>query len=103
MVGASGAISGVMGAFVVLFPKVRVHLLIYLGIFITRVTVPAYVMLGYWFLLQVLGGSVNALQAEGGGVAFAAHVGGFLTGALLVTVFKDRALLARREELLSSF
>jgi membrane associated rhomboid family serine protease len=102
MVGASGAISGVMGAYVVLFPRVRVHLLIFLGIFITRVSVPAYVMLGYWFLLQVLGGSVSALEAQGGGVAFAAHVGGFLAGALLVTVFKDRALLARREELLSS-
>ncbi len=102
MVGASGAISGVMGAYVILFPRVRVHLLIFLGIFITRVTVPAYVMLGYWFLLQVLQGSVNALQAQGGGVAFAAHVGGFLTGALLVSAFKNPALLARREELLSS-
>ena len=101
MVGASGAISGVMGAYVILFPRVRVHLLIFLGIFITRVTVPAYVMLGYWFLLQVLQGSVDALQAQGGGVAFAAHVGGFLTGALLVSVFKNPALLARREELLS--
>jgi membrane associated rhomboid family serine protease len=101
MVGASGAISGVMGAYVILFPRVRVHLLIVLVIFITRVTVPAYVMLGYWFLLQVLGGSVNALQAQGGGVAFFAHVGGFLTGALLVSVFKNPALLARREELLS--
>jgi rhomboid family protein len=102
MVGASGAISGVMGAYVVLFPRVRVHLLIFLGIFITRITVPAYVMLGYWFLLQVLQGSVNALQAQGGGVAFAAHVGGFLIGAVFVNLFKNPALVARREELLSS-
>jgi membrane associated rhomboid family serine protease len=102
MVGASGAISGVMGAYVVLFPKVRVHVLIFLGIFVTTVTLPAYMMLGYWFLLQVLGGSVNALQATGGGVAFAAHVGGFLAGALLVNGFKSRTLLDRREELLSS-
>lgn len=102
MVGASGAISGVMGAYVVLFPKVRVHVLIFLGIFVTTVTLPAYMMLGYWFLLQVLGGSVNALQAAGGGVAFAAHVGGFLAGALLVSAFKSRTLLDRREELLAS-
>jgi membrane associated rhomboid family serine protease len=102
MVGASGAISGVMGAYVVLFPKVRVHVLIFLGIFVTTVTLPAYMMLGYWFLLQVLGGSVNALQATGGGVAFAAHVGGFLTGALLVHAFTSRPLLDRREALLSS-
>jgi membrane associated rhomboid family serine protease len=79
-----------------------VHVLIFLGIFITTVTLPAYMMLGYWFLLQVLGESVSALQAAGGGVAFAAHVGGFVTGALLVTLFKNPALLARREELLSS-
>jgi len=100
MVGASGAISGIMGAYVVLFPTVRVHLWVFLGIFITRAVVPAYVMLGYWFLLQVLGSTVGALQAQGGGVAFAAHVGGFLIGALLISVFKNRALLARREQLL---
>jgi membrane associated rhomboid family serine protease len=102
MVGASGAISGVMGAYVVLFPKVRVHVLIFLGIFVTTVTLPAYMMLGYWFVLQLLGESVNALQATGGGVAFAAHVGGFLAGALLVTVFRSRTLLDRREALLPS-
>ncbi len=59
-------------------------------------------MLGYWFLLQALGGSVNALQPTGGGVAFAAQVGGFLAGAVLVNVFKNRTLVERREELLSS-
>ena len=54
MVGASGAISGVMGAYVVLYPRVRVHMLVVLFVFITRIAVPAYVMLGYWFLLQLL-------------------------------------------------
>ena len=58
MVGASGAISGVMGAYVVLYPKVRVHMLVILGIFITRIVVPAYLMLGYWFLLQLVGGGL---------------------------------------------
>ena len=56
MVGASGAISGVMGAYIVLYPRVRVHMLVFLFIFITRIVVPAYVMLGYWFLIQLLGG-----------------------------------------------
>ena len=56
MVGASGAISGVMGAYIVLYPRVRIHMLVILGFFITRIVVPAYVMLGYWFLLQILGG-----------------------------------------------
>lgn len=101
MVGASGAISGIMGAYVILFPTVRVHLWVFLGFFVTRIVLSAYLMLGYWFLLQVLGGTVGALQAQGGGVAFAAHVGGFLAGALLVSLFKNRTLLAQRERLLS--
>lgn len=89
MVGASGAISGVMGAYLILYPTVRVHLLVFLGIFITRVAVPAYVMLGYWFLLQVLGSSFTALGGQGG-VAFLAHVGGFLAGVALVLVLQRR-------------
>jgi membrane associated rhomboid family serine protease len=59
-------------------------------------------MLLYWFGLQVLGVHVSALEPEGGGVAFAAHVGGFVAGVLLVTVFKDRDLVARHEVLLAS-
>jgi membrane associated rhomboid family serine protease len=96
MVGASGAISGVMGAYVILYPRVRVHMIVFLFIFITRIAVPAYLMLGYWFLLQLLGGS--AAQGEGG-VAFWAHVGGFLAGAVLITVFKDSDLVNRHRAL----
>jgi len=96
MVGASGAISGVMGAYVILYPLVRVHTLVFLGIFITRVALPAYLMLGYWFLLQLLGGLPAVGGHAPGGVAFWAHVGGFLAGALLIPFFKDPALLARR-------
>ena len=94
MVGASGAISGVMGAYVVLYPKVRVHMLIFLGFFITRIVVPAYLMLGYWFLLQILGG-LPTLGDEKGGVAFWAHAGGFIAGAVLILVFKDPELVAK--------
>lgn len=93
MVGASGAIGGVMGAYVVLYPRVRVHMLIFLGFFITTIAVPAFLMLGYWFLLQLLGGSA-ALGDEKGGVAFWAHVGGFLAGAILIQVFKNSVLVA---------
>ena len=91
MVGASGAISGVMGAYILLYPRVRVHLFIPVGFFFFRTAVPAYLMLGYWFLLQLLGGSVASGE---GGVAFWAHVGGFLAGALLIPVFKDSELVA---------
>ncbi len=98
MVGASGAISGVMGAYVLLYPRVRVHVLLVLIIFITTIQLPAWVMLGYWFLLQLAGGA-SSLGASEGGVAFWAHVGGFAAGALLISVFKDRALVARHRAL----
>jgi membrane associated rhomboid family serine protease len=96
MVGASGAISGVMGAYVVLYPKVRVHMLVILGIFITRIVVPAYLMLGYWFLLQLVGGG---LSTEEGGVAFWAHAGGFVAGAALISLFRDPSLVAKHRAL----
>jgi len=70
--------------------------LVILVIFITRIVVPAYLMLGYWFLLQLLGGS--AAQGEGG-VAFWAHVGGFVAGAVLISVFKDPELVGRHRAL----
>ncbi len=94
MVGASGAIGGVMGAYIVLYPRVHVHMLLFLGLFVTTFAVPAVVMLGYWIVLQLLGG-VGSIGATGGGVAFWAHVGGFLAGAILVLLFRDRRLLDR--------
>jgi len=88
MVGASGAISGVMGAYVVLFPRVRVHTLLFLGIFITRFEVSAAMMLGYWFVLQLIGGLPSlAGSGAGGGVAFLAHAGGFIAGAIMIRLF----------------
>lgn len=94
MVGASGAIGGVMGAYILLYPRVRVHMLIFLGFFVTTVAVPAILMLGYWFAIQLLSGVASA-GAAGGGVAFWAHVGGFLAGAALVYVFRNTELLDR--------
>ncbi len=94
MVGASGAIGGVMGAYILLFPRVNVHLLIILGFYITTVAVPAVFMLGYWFVLQLVSG-VGSLGSTGGGVAFWAHAGGFIAGALLVLLFRKKHLLER--------
>jgi membrane associated rhomboid family serine protease len=85
MVGASGAISGVMGAYLVLYPRVRVFALVPLGFFITSVALPAWMMLVYWIGLQVLSG-VTAIGASGG-VAFWAHIGGFVAGVVLVKLF----------------
>jgi membrane associated rhomboid family serine protease len=101
MVGASGAIGGVMGAYALLYPRVPVHMLVVLGFYIDRIAVPALLMLGYWLLIQVLAG-LPTLGGGGAGVAFWAHVGGFLTGLGLVPVFRvparveaHRALLRR--------
>ena len=93
MVGASGAIGGVMGGYALLYPKAPVHMLIFFGFFITRIIVPAYFMLGYWFLLQL----VEAIPSIGrvtGGVAFWAHIGGFATGIVLVKLFCRSSRLA---------
>lgn len=95
MVGASGAIGGVMGAYLVLYPRVRVHLLVVLGFFVTTVVVPAYLMLVYWFVLQLLGGLPTLNATGSGGTAFWAHVGGFVAGALLVYPFRDPRRVAR--------
>ena len=62
--------------------------------FITRIAVPAYLMLGYWFLIQILGG-FPGLGEESGGVAFRAHAGGFIAGAVLISIFKDAELVAK--------
>lgn len=97
MVGASGAISGVLGAYLLLYPRVRVHTLIILPIYITTVALPAWVMLGYWILLQVVSGLVSLNELEkGSGVAFFAHVGGFVAGLALVKLFASEDVLRRR-------
>jgi membrane associated rhomboid family serine protease len=95
MVGASGAISGIMGAYLVLYPRVRVHMLIFLGFFITTITVPAYLMLLYWAFLQAIGGVPTVAGASsGGGVAYLAHLGGFVVGAALIKLFAKPELVA---------
>ncbi|MGC2056940.1 MAG: rhomboid family intramembrane serine protease, partial [Candidatus Sulfotelmatobacter sp.] len=88
-VGASGAIAGVLGAYFVLYPRARV--LTWFFVFV--LWVPAWIILGYWFVLNFLSGTATALAVQGrnmGGVAFWAHVGGFVSGALLVKVFGER-------------
>ena len=86
MVGASGAISGVLGAYVLLFPRARVLVLIP-GLGTTRVA--AGVVLGIWFVMQLLSGGMS-IGSKGGGVAFVAHIGGFLAGMALIGLFKRR-------------
>ncbi|RZV98787.1 MAG: rhomboid family intramembrane serine protease, partial [Rhodobacteraceae bacterium] len=96
MVGASGAIGGVMGAYAVLFPKVRVQTLLILGFLVRMINVPAWGMLGYWFGFQLLMG-LPSLGSESGGVAFWAHVGGFVAGVVLMPMFRDQQLVAEHK------
>lgn len=91
MVGASGAISGIMGAYLLLYPNVRVYTLIPLGFFLTTVALPAWLMLVYWMVIQFFGGLQSV--GTGGGVAFWAHIGGFLAGLVLVKLFARRDYL----------
>lgn len=98
-VGASGAISGVLGAYLVLYPRVRVRLLVFLFVFVTIVRVPAWVTLVLWFAYQVIAGLPELMTVDpdvSGGVAVWAHIGGFVAGALLVKLFEDRELVRRR-------
>jgi membrane associated rhomboid family serine protease len=81
-VGASGAISAILGAYLVLYPRARVRALLFLGIFIRLVWVPAVVLLVFWFVLQIL--SATVASAGQGGVAWFAHIGGFIAGLLLI-------------------
>jgi hypothetical protein len=90
-IGASGAIAGVLGAYFLLFPRARVVTLLPLFIFFTVVDIPAVVFLGLWFLLQFLSGTVSLGHAAAkGGVAWWAHVGGFVAGIVLLKVFSTR-------------
>ena len=90
-IGASGAIAGVMGAYFLLYPKARVLTLVFLIVFVTFWWLPAWVFLGYWFVLQFLSGTATSLGAQNaGGVAFWAHVGGFVAGILLIKLLPER-------------
>jgi membrane associated rhomboid family serine protease len=94
MVGASGAISGVMGAYLVLFPRVRVYTIIPLGFFLQSFALPAWVMLIYWMFLQFAGGVTSIVAERSGGVAFWAHIGGFIAGLVLIKIFERRDRVA---------
>lgn len=87
MVGASGAISGVLGAYLLVYPKAQVLVFIPLGVLLHGIYIPAGFVLGLWFLFQLLQGGMS-LGNEGGGVAFFAHIGGFVAGMGLIPFFK---------------
>jgi len=91
-VGASGAIAGVLGAYFLLFPRARILTLVPLFFFFPLVEIPAFFFLGIWFLMQFLSGAatIGHVSALAGGVAWWAHIGGFLAGMLLVKLLLPR-------------
>ena len=90
MIGASGAIAGVLGAYLVLYPRANVHVFVWIIIFFRIIAVPAWLMLGLWFTMQLVSGLTAGANSPG--VAFWAHVGGFVSGALLLLILRPRGV-----------
>ena len=88
--GASGAIAGVLGAYLIMFPRNRVRTLLPLGILFTTVELPAVVVLGFWIVIQIFSQYTASFQHSQGGVAYMAHIGGFATGVVLCFLFRRR-------------
>ena len=99
-VGASGAISGVMGAYLLLYPRVRVNMLFIFIVFFRVFAIPAWVVLLWWFFVQLLAGvpQLSSVRPDvSSGVAVWAHIGGFLTGLVLIKLFENPQMVARRD------
>ena len=95
VLGASGAIAGVLGAYLILYPNAKVNSLVFLAIFLTRVNLPAWLLLGFWFISQFFNQITGAMVEGGdrGGVAYLAHIGGFIAGMLLVKILGGKSNL----------
>lgn len=91
MIGASGAVSGVLGAYLILFPRAKVLTLVPFGFYFQIIKVPAIFVLGLWILVQIISGAVSG--SAGGGVAWFAHIGGFVAGMILIGLFKKRKVV----------
>ena len=102
VLGASGAIAAVLGAYLVLYPNARVNSLVFLGFFITTIRLPAWVLLGFWIVSQFFNQVTGALAEPGGpergGVAYLAHIGGFVAGMLLIKLLGARAQTLPRDD-----
>jgi membrane associated rhomboid family serine protease len=87
MIGASGAVSGILGAYVLLFPGARIHTLIFLGFFVQVIRLPALIVIGFWIIIQFINGILSKGFVGEGGVAWFAHIGGFIVGIIMIRVF----------------
>ena len=90
MIGASGAISGVLGAYLLLFPYARIHTIIFLGFFVQTIQIPALIVIGFWAIIQLVSGMTAQGIQNQGGVAWFAHVGGFIAGLFTIKLWQPR-------------
>ena len=88
--GASGAIAAVMGAFLITFPRDRIRTIVFLGFFMTILRIPAILLVGFWFLIQLFSEVGSLVDRQPGGIAYAAHVGGFVFGMAFARLFESR-------------
>jgi membrane associated rhomboid family serine protease len=96
--GASGAIAAVMGAFLITYPRDRIRTLLFLGWFVTVTVLPAVLLIGLWFLLQLFSEVGSVVQAQSGGVAYMAHVGGFIFGVVVARLFENSRRIAAQTQ-----
>ncbi|MEJ2695227.1 MAG: rhomboid family intramembrane serine protease [Candidatus Sulfobium sp.] len=92
MIGASGAISGILGAYILLFPRARVHTVVFLGFFVQIIRIPALIVIGFWAIIQVVSGLLIHAGPNQGGIAWFAHMGGFLAGLLTIKLWLPRRI-----------
>ncbi len=90
MIGASGAVSGVLGAYLLLFPMARIHTIIFLWFFVQSVQIPALIVIGFWAIIQVVNGLITQGMGSQGGIAWFAHAGGFLAGLITIKLWQPR-------------
>jgi membrane associated rhomboid family serine protease len=90
MIGASGAIAGMLGAYVLLFPMAKIRTIVFLGFYVTVIKIPALIVIGFWAIIQVVSGIISQGNAAQGGIAFFAHVGGFVAGLSTIKLWQPR-------------
>ena len=90
MIGASGAVAGMLGAYILLFPMARIRTIVFLGFYVTVIKIPALIVIGFWAIIQVVSGLVSQGNAAQGGIAFFAHVGGFVAGLSTIKLWQPR-------------
>jgi len=90
MIGASGAVAGMLGAYILLFPMAKIHTVVFLGFYVTVVKIPSLIVIGFWAIIQVVSSLLSQGPDSQGGIAFVAHVGGFVAGLFTIKLWQPR-------------